>query len=114
MSMLAAPDTLAGTLTAADLDAACEHSTGTVYHLHRAIVMPAGLDQQGRYPTREWADTIPTDYGDCCAPEGGTARDPVESMHRHRATAATVKYGLALAALLAVAGYLAHILWPLA
>jgi len=112
------PAIVTGQINAADLDAARKHSTGNVLHLHRAVVMPAGLDQQGRYPTRDFPDTVPTDYGvpgwlDRCAPEGGKARDPVESMHRHRATASTVRWGLALAALLAVLGYVARVVWPL-
>lgn len=86
-----------------------------------APLMPAGLDQQGRRRTRDWQwpDTIATEYDDLrgCAPEGGRYAEPVaamESMWRHRRTAAAVKGGLALAAALALAGYLAHITWPLA
>ena len=50
----------AGPLTAADLDRSI--NTGRIYHLHRATMheqwsdtiptQPAGLDKQGRYPTR--------------------------------------------------------------
>ena len=101
MSMLAAPDTITGPLTAADLDAARKHSTGTV--LHRATVCPPCTSQcnQGRACPAE-----------SCATEGGEARDPVESMIRYRQTAATVRYGFALAVLLAVCGYLARVIWP--
>ena len=75
----------AGPLTVADLDAARKHSTGRVMFLHRAVVMPAGLDQQGRYETRQrlpWPDTEETDYSELerlasCAPEGGRHADPV-------------------------------------
>ena len=31
-------------------------------------LMPAGLDQQGRYPTRKFPDTIPTDYAELVDP----------------------------------------------
>ena len=99
-----------GQISAADLEAARKHSTGTVR------LVPAGCGQY-RWPERRanWPDTVPTDYAglDDCAPEGGIARDPVESMHRHRAIADSVKYGLALALLLAVLGYVARVVWPL-
>lgn len=123
MPALSNPDTIAGPLTAADLEAAREHSTGTVVHLHRTVVMAAGLDYQGRHETRrfgqqaEFVDTIPTDFGaidDGAAVEGGKHRDPVESMLQHRRVSASIKYGLALAALLAVAGYASRAIWPMA
>ena len=117
MSMLAAPDTITGPLRADDLDR--DTNPGNVYpQLHRVTLMPAGCDSQGRYQTRDFPDTVPTDYGtpgwlDSCAPEGGTARDPVESMHRYRQTASTVRWGLALALVLAVVGYGARVFWPI-
>ena len=105
-----------GPLTAADLTEARRFSTGNVLHLHRATLLPAGCDQQGRYETRSrapWHDTVPTGWDDACVIEGGMHADPVPSgsvlsMCRHRRTRASV--GLALA--LAVVGYLAHIAWP--
>jgi hypothetical protein len=84
-------------------------------------LLPHGCDSQGRHETRrfgqqaEFVDTIPTDFGaidDGAAVEGGKHRDPVESMLQHRRVSASIKYGLALAALLAVAGFLAHLAWP--
>jgi hypothetical protein len=108
MPALATPDTIAGPLTAADLDAARQVNPGSIWHPHRHI-MAAGLDQQGRHPTREWHDTVPVQpqAAECCTELGA------ESMLRHRRTAAHTK-SIALALLLAVAGYLAHITWPLA
>lgn len=107
----------AGRITAADLAAARQHSTGRILHLRRATVMPAGLDQQGRHATRDWQwpDTICTDHAalDDCAPEGGTHADPVASMARHRHTVATLRWGFALALLLVVCGYLGRAIWPL-
>lgn len=86
-------------------------------------LQPAGLDYQGRHETRrfgqqaEFVDTIHTDFGaidDGAAVEGGQHRDPVESMLHHRRVSASIKYGLALAALLAVAGYASRAIWPMA
>lgn len=111
-----------GPLTAADLEAARAHSTGRIVHLRRATLLPAGCDQQGRDSTRQWPafpDTIPTDWHglDACAPEGGTHADPapaMESMWRHRRAMATVRGGVALVVVLAVAGYVTRLIWPLA
>jgi hypothetical protein len=115
-----------GRIIAADLDAARQHSTGTVVHLHRTVVMPSGLGYQGRHETRrfgqqaEFVDTVPTDYGaldDSAAVEGGKQRNPapaMESMWSHRRTAAAVRGGVALVAVLAVAAYVARALWPMA
>jgi hypothetical protein len=105
MSMLAAPDTITGPLTAQDLDEARQHSTGSIWH------SPHRLDPHGV----QWPDTIPTDYSglDDCAPEGGRWAEPapaMESMLRHRRIGATVR-GVAA---LAVIAYLAHLIWPLA
>lgn len=105
-----------GPLTVADLDAARKHSTGSVR------LVPAGCGNNGRWPERrvnwqpDFPDTVPTDYGwlDSCAPEGGIARDPVESMARYRQTASTVRWGIALAVVLAVVGYFARVFAPLA
>lgn len=118
MPALSTPDTIAGPLTAADLEAARQHSTGNVAHLHRTVLLPHGCDGQGRHETRrfgqqaEFVDTVPTDFdslhpAEPCTEVGHT--DAAESMWRYRRTRATV----GLAALLAVAGYLAHIAWPL-
>ncbi len=110
MPILAHHDTITGPLTAADLEAARRDNPGSIWHPHRHI-MPAGLDQQGRYATR-WPDTIPTDW-DSCAVEGGRFADPVPSavlsMRRHD----RIRYRVALALLVAVAAYLSHIAWPL-
>jgi hypothetical protein len=112
----------AGPLTATDLDAARKVNTGRIYRLDTHRPLPAGCDGQGRHETRrfgqqaEFVDTIPTDFGaidDGAAVEGGKHRDPVESMLQHRRVSASIKYGLALAALLAVAGYFSRIAWPL-
>ena len=74
----------AGPLTATDLDAARQVSTGRIYRLDTHRPLPAGLDQQGRHQTREfgrapWHDTVSTDFGgiDGCAVEGGKHADPV-------------------------------------
>lgn len=105
-----------GLLTVADLDAARKHSTGRVH------LVPAGCGQY-RWPERrvnwqpDFPDTVPTDYSsgwlDSCAPEGGIARDPVESMARYRQTASAVRWGVALAVVLAVVGYGARVFWPI-
>ena len=104
------PTINAGPLTAADLDAARKHSTGNVWLLPRR----ASMDPHGN----QWPETLDMEaeragWLESCAPEGGIARDPIESMHRHRATASTVRWGLALAALVAVLGYVARVVWPL-
>jgi hypothetical protein len=52
-------------------------------------------------------DTVPVQAAEACTELGA------ESMLRHRRTAAHTR-SIALALLLAVAGYLAHITWPLA
>lgn len=112
----------AGQISAADLEAARQHSTGRIVHLRRAVVLPAGCDQQGRHATRQWPafpDTVPTDWHglDDCAPEGGRFAEPapaMESMWRHRRTVATVRGGFALVAVLAVAGFVVRAVWPLA
>ena len=68
----------AGPLTAADLDAARKHSTGRIYK-----PLAAGLDQQGRYVTRQrhpWPDTVPTDFGAACALEGGEHHEPSQTI----------------------------------
>lgn len=112
----------AGLISAADLEATRQHSTGRIVHLRRAVVLPAGCDGQGKYQTRQWApfpDTVPTDWHglDDCAPEGGRFTEPapaMESMFRHRRTVATVRGGVALVVLLAVVGYVVRAVWPLA
>ena len=63
----------AGPLTVADIDAARKVNTGRIYAF--------GLDQQGRHQTRSfgrapWHDTVPTDFGDTCALEGGEHHEP--------------------------------------
>ena len=80
----------AGQISAAGLDAARQHSTGRIVHLRRAVVLPAGCDQQGRHATRQWPafpDTVPTDWHglDDCAAEGGAHRDPAPTKtHKDR------------------------------
>lgn len=32
-------------------------------------LMPHGLDKQGRYPTRKWPDTVPTDHAPLVQPD---------------------------------------------
>lgn len=93
MPVLADPRTVAGPLTAADLMTARQHSTGRIF--------AAGLDQQGRYPTRSrapWHDTVATNFGSAdalgddqaerhsgwgalqeCAVEGGRHREPTST-----------------------------------
>jgi hypothetical protein len=97
-----------GQISAADLEAARKHSTGTVR------LVPAGCGQY-RWPERRFnfPDTGPTDHGelgwlDSCAPEGGKARSPapaMESMLKHRRNVTTIKYAAALAVAVAVVGY---------
>lgn len=78
-------------------------------HLRRAVVLPAGCDGQGKYQTRQWPafpDTVPTDWQQDCAPEGGKFAEPapaMESMWRHRRTVATVRGAIALVAVALVA-----------
>jgi len=31
-------------------------------------LLPSGLDQQGRYPTRKWPDTVPTEHAPLVQP----------------------------------------------
>ena len=108
----------AGPLTVADLDAARKHSAGNVWLLPRRVMQcpPCNGDcRQGR--DCPGPDTVPTDYGsgwlDSCAPEGGRHADPVESMARYRQTASTVRWGVALAVVLAVVGYGFRVFWPI-
>ena len=105
MPVLADPKTVAGPLTAADLDRATNR--GRIYHPHRATVAQCppchGNCRQGRDCN-----------ADACAAEGGQHTDPVPSgsvlsMRRHRRTRATVALALALAA----AGYAVRLAWPL-
>ena len=49
------PSIISGPLTAADLDRMT--NAGRIYHLHRATLAPAGLDDQGRRETRQWPGT---------------------------------------------------------
>lgn len=118
MPVLAHQDTITGPLTAADLEHARQVNPGSIWQPHRHILLAAGCGQQGRYPTRaDFVDTIPTDMGafdDGAAVEGGKHRDPVESMLQHRRVSSTVKWGLALACLLSVAGFASRAIWPLA
>jgi hypothetical protein len=92
-----------GRITVADLDAARKHSTGRIH------LVPAGCGQQ-RWPERRvnWPDTMPVQPqpAEACTELGAE----VESMLRHRRTRSTVS----LALLLAVLGYAAHLIWPLA
>lgn len=103
----------AGQISAADLEAARQHSTDRVLHLCRVHIagrdtcsgqcetgagcdctplQPAGLDYQGRHETRrfgqqaEFVDTIATDYStlDDCAPEGGKHAEPAPSAQKKR------------------------------
>ena len=114
MSMLAAPDTITGPLRAEDLDRAT--NPGNVWHLHRAVVQPAGLDQQGRRTTRrfghqaDFVDTIATDFGglrpaEACTELGADdCRPPV------------TRLGVALIVLpwvLGVIGWAVWMRWPL-
>ena len=106
----------AGQISAADLAAARQHSTGRILHMRRAVILPHGCDGQGRYLTRQWGrfpDTVQTSCGSACAPEGGKHAEPVqsavESMWRHRRYRATA--GLALA--LALVGAAVRFAWPL-
>jgi len=141
MPALSTPDTIAGPLTAADLDAARQHSTGRVLHLRRVHIagrdtcsgqcetgagcdctplQPAGLDYQGRHETRrfgqqaEFVETMPTDYGaldDCAAVEGGQQRNPAPAMESMWRHRRT-RATVGLALALAVVSYLAHLAWP--
>ena len=103
MPVLAHHDTIAGPLTAADLEQARQVNPGSIWHPHRHILIQCppctGDCRQGR-------DCRPMP-AEACTELGA------ESMLRHRRTAAHAK-SLALALLLAVAGYLAHVAWPLA
>lgn len=123
MSMLAAPDTITGPLTAQDLDAARQHSTGRIVHLRRATLLPAGCDQQGRHATRQWPafpDTVPTDWHglDACAPEGGKRAEPVPSAQKKRdVNGARIGFVLLLLSATTVVGMIfgaIYARWPIA
>ena len=75
MSMLAAPDTITGPLTAADLEDARHYSTGSIYRLHRVTVCPPchGNCNQGRNCN-----------ADACAPEGGEHHEPAPTQDKRR------------------------------
>ena len=94
----------AGMLTAADLEEARRVNPGSVWMPRRHVLLSCppctGACNQGR----QCAARTPAE---ACAELGA------ESMLRHRRASATAK-NVALALLLAVAGYLAHITWPLA
>jgi hypothetical protein len=98
MSMLAAPDTITGPLTAQDLDRTT--NPGNVW------LMPRRFE-----PGQVAADAdIEDGWLDSCAPEGGRYAEPVatESMLRHRRIAATVGYALALVAVLTVCAVIGY------
>lgn len=108
------PPIVIGQISAEDLAATRQHSTGNVWLMPRRVqiagrdtctgrcethagcdcqqLQAAGLDQQGRYRTRrfgqqaEFVDTTPTDFGalDDCAPEGGKHAEPVPSAQKKR------------------------------
>lgn len=59
----------AGPLTATDLDAARQVSTGRIYRLDTHRPLPAGCDGQGRHQTREFGR----------APEGGEHHEPTKT-----------------------------------
>ena len=113
-----------GALTAADLAEARRFNAGTVLHLRRATLLPAGCDQQGRYETRShapWHDTVDTDFGEQPEPAeastsvGADTRPAALSMDRHRRTAGRVALALiavpAVAAVVAVVAFAARH-WP--
>ena len=74
--------------------------------------VPAGCGQN-RWPERRvnWPDTVPVQPAEACTELGANAAD---SMWRHRRTEAAVRWGLSLAAVLAVVGYVVRAVWPLA
>jgi hypothetical protein len=76
------------------------------HEMHRVTVMPAGLDQQGRHYTREWPDTIPTDYGDLHPAEActdvGIDPDPYEGTHVIRGLLSAIAITAICAAVIAV------------
>lgn len=99
----------AGQISAADLEAARQHSTGRVLHLRRVHI--AGRDTcSGRCETASGCDctpaTVPVQPAEACTELGA---DAAESMLRHRRVKATA--GLAL--LLAVVGFVIRLVWPL-
>lgn len=133
MSMLAAPETIAGPLNAADLDA--QRRAAPSWPPRR--VMPAGLDQQGRRACRGFGrapgfvDTVATDYGsadplaeDCAerhsgwgylpdrAPEGGQHREPSRTVSDGPGLLASLLWPLVAVAVIAAAAVLAPA-WPL-
>jgi hypothetical protein len=85
-----------GPLTAADLEAARKHSTGTVR------LVPAGCGQN-RWPERR----VQPQPAEACTEVGHN--DAAESMWRYRRTRATVGRVM----LLALAAYASHLLWPM-
>lgn len=100
----------AGLISAADLDAARQHSTGNVWLMPRRASACTGDCRQGRDCTCT-PDTVPVQPAEACTELGANAAD---SMFRHRRTEATVRWGLSLAAALAVVGYVVRAVWPLA
>ena len=103
MPMLAKPETIAGPLGPSDLAEARAHSTGAIWLLpRRGTVMQC--------PPCTGPDTVPTDWHDDCAPEGGKFAEPapaMESMLRHRRVRSTAVLAVLL---VAVCAGIAHFL----
>ncbi len=119
---LNSPAIKSGSLTLAELQAARQHSTGSVLlHLHRVTV--AGRDtcngscqsEAGCDCVRGFPATVPTDHGslgwlDACAPEGGRHAEPVPTKRSRPG----VGIALVLAPwLLGVIGWAVWVRWPL-
>lgn len=123
MPVLAKPDTIAGPLTAQDLDAARKHSAGNVWLLPRRVTAkqcpPCNGDcRQGRDCTGP--DTIPTDWQtlSSCAPEGGRHAEPVPSAQKKRdVNGARIGFVLLLLSATTVVGVIfgaIYARWPIA
>lgn len=115
MPALSTPDTIAGPLIASDLEAARQHATDNVVHLHRTVLLPHGCDGQGRHKTRrfgqqaEFAESMPTDH----APQAAEACTDIGADDCRQPF---TRWGVALVMLpwvLGVIGWAVWTRWPL-
>lgn len=97
-----------GMLSAADLEDARRNNPGSIWQISPHRMLPGRDTCNGSCQSASGCEC----HAAYCAPEGGKHREPsaaLQSMRRHD----RIRYRAGLALLLAVAGYLSHLAWPL-